>query len=274
MTTPRPTYPPADHVLRDLEITTELVARDRVQASAPLEPGLCDASGGASVGFMVAVLDVSAALVALSAAHPDWIATADLALHATGRVTEGPLRLDAHLLRGGSKLLTVAAELTDGTGVPAAAATLTFARIPRSASAAATDLRSEDLVGVRRVMERLGDPRPGTLAERIGLRVVDAGAGVVELANHDYVVNSFGTINGGVLGVVFQAAAECAVPGLVASDLQIHYLRQTEVGPARTHTTVLRHRGDHAVCRVDAVDAGAGDRLLARAVVSLHAPAG
>lgn len=272
MSSPPANYPPAQHILRDLAITTELVAADRVQASAPLDPGVCSVRGHATLGFMVAVADVSAALVALSAAQPDWIATADLAVHATGWITEGPLRFDAHLLRRGSKLLTIAGELSGGDGVPAAVLTATFARIPRSASAAAAGTGTDDLIGKRRMMEQLGPPRPGPLAERIELAVVDAAAGVVELKNHDYVVNSFGTINGGVLGIVFQTAAEAAVPELVATDIQIHYLRQTEVGPARTRTTVLRRGRDHAVCRIDAVDAGAGDRLLARAVVTLQQP--
>jgi hypothetical protein len=44
------------------------------------------------------------------------------------------------------------------------------------------------------------------------------------VANSPYVQNSRGRINGGVLGMVFQGAAEAAAPGYVGSDLHIHYL--------------------------------------------------
>jgi hypothetical protein len=110
------------------------------------------------------------------------------------------------------------------------------------------------------------------LLGRIGLRVVDADAGVVELEQTPYVANSLGAINGGVLGMVFQGSAEAAHPGMIATDIQMHYLSQNKVGPARTSLTRLRSAGDHAVCAIDVVDAGSGDRLLCRATVTLTQP--
>ncbi len=108
------------------------------------------------------------------------------------------------------------------------------------------------------------------LLARAGVRVVDAEAGVVELANSPYVANSMGAINGGVLGMLFQGAAEAAVPEFVACDIQIHYLAQARIGPARTNTDVVRSAGDHVVCRIEAVDAGNDDRVLALATVTLQ----
>jgi len=40
---------------------------------------------------------------------------------------------------------------------------------------------------------------------------------VVEIDHSEYVRNSFGTINGGVLGAVFQAAAEAGLPAAAAA---------------------------------------------------------
>ena len=71
--------------------------------------------------------------------------------------------------------------------------------------------------------------------------------------------NSRGRINGGVLGMVFQGAAEATAPGYVGSDLHIHYLAGAHVGPIRTDTHVVREADDHVVCRVEAFDAGADD---------------
>ena len=115
------------------------------------------------------------------------------------------------------------------------------------------------------------------LFDALGLVVVDARSGVVELAKTDYVRNSFGTINGGVLTMVVEAAAEAASAAALGRpvtviDFQIHYLDQTRVGPARTSTTVLRTSATEAVCEVTVVDAGNDDLVLtvatARAVAT------
>ena len=119
-------------------------------------------------------------------------------------------------------------------------------------------------------MEPVGAVPTEPLLERCGLTVVDAEHGVVELANSPYVHNSRGRINGGVLGMVFQGAAEAAVPGYAASDLHIHYLTGARTGPVRTSTVIVRDADDHVVCRVEAVDAGADDRTIAVATVTLQ----
>jgi len=42
------------------------------------------------------------------------------------------------------------------------------------------------------------------------------------------------------------------------------------VGPIRTHTVVVREADGHVVCRVQALDAGADDLLVAQATVTLQ----
>jgi hypothetical protein len=54
--------------------------------------------------------------------------------------------------------------------------------------------------------------------------------------------------------------------------MQLHYLSQVRVGPARTATTVLRTAPDHAVVSVELIDAGNDDQLLALATVTLQRP--
>lgn len=269
---PPTTYPPERHFLRDLGIETEYLAADRLIATAAVDEFVRNEAGAAGLGFIAAVVDVSAANVALIASRPDWNATADLSITGTGWLIDGPMVVESHLVRAGSKTAVVASEVRDGHGVAVASSLLTFARIPRSASASAADFDPASLIGQRRRMEPGLPPAPIPLLDRVGLEVLDAAAGTVEIPNGDYVINSFGTINGGVLGVLFQAAAEAAIPGMVATDLRIHYLRQARRGPARTVLAVLRRTGDHAVCAIDAIDAGDGDRLLSRATVTLQHP--
>jgi acyl-coenzyme A thioesterase PaaI-like protein len=71
---------------------------------------------------------------------------------------------------------------------------------------------------------------------------------------------------------VFQGAAEAMCPGLVATDLSIHYLSQVQEGPARTVGSVSRRADGYAVVTLEAVDAGHRDQLLDLATVTLQTP--
>jgi acyl-coenzyme A thioesterase PaaI-like protein len=277
-------YPPAHHFLRDLGVVSEQVSAERSVTVAPVTAAVRNGGGAASLGFIATLIDVNAALVALLASNPDWNATVDLELHATGPLLGRAAVVESELVRAGSNLVTVATRVRDGgatddpdellsadrsTLATAARSLVTFARIPRKASVASADFDPTTMIGQRRELVGVSAPPPEPILERIGLQVVDAPAGHVELARTDYVRNSFGAINGGVLGLVFQGAAEAAVAGHVATDLQIHYLSQAKHGPVRTDAEVLRRTDGHAVCAIEARDAGHDDALLAVATVGL-----
>jgi acyl-coenzyme A thioesterase PaaI-like protein len=220
-------------------------------------------------------------MVALVAAEPEWAATADLALHRAAAITEGPVVVDSRLVRAGSNIVVVGVDVFDGAGRPRAElldpsqlrlgahSVVTFARIPRHASAA--DGKFDPGANLGQWRHHGPDPAATLvpLARRISLRVVDPERGVVELDQSSYVADSVGTIDGAVLGVVFEGAAEAAHPGFVAVDAQIHHLAPTKVGPARTSCTRIRETEEHAVCSIDLVDVGNDGRLLSHAVVTL-----
>jgi len=84
--------------------------------------------------------------------------------------------------------------------------------------------------------------------------------------------NSIGTIFGGAQAALLQFAAEAMRPGMEASDLQLHYLSQVKVGPARTLGSVSRDAADHSVVTVELRDAGNNNQLLALASVVLQRP--
>jgi len=283
------TYPPAKHVMRDLDITTLVVSRTRSIGVIPITDALHTGPPGnraAALGLTSIVADTQAAMVALIAAEPDWIATVDLSLHEVAPVTGSTMLVDARLVRAGSNIIVVRVDSYDvgdrrdiealaDVDVPSADLDLcatglvSFARIPASASAVGTRLKPGERVGIVSPTAP-GQPEPRPLLERIGLQIVDAAAGAVELPRTPYVGNSFGAVNGGVLGMVFQGAAEAAHPGRRAVDIQTHYLSQAKTGPVRTRLQPVRQAADHAVCRIEAVDAGHNDQLLAVAVVTLR----
>lgn len=280
MTSPRPsgTYPPEKHFLRDLRTITERHGRDRVTVVAPVVPELCLDGRTPRIGVMAALVDLAGAAVALSSALPDWIATADLSYTAVAPVAEGPLVLTARLVRAGSKVLVVGVDVADGRGTEepgplVGRGRMSFARIPGSAT----------VVDPSRIAERPGRfanalPTSGFTApvlDQTGVRVLDAAGGVLEIDRTDYTRNSFGSLNGGTIALVAEAAAQEAVcargHALVPTDVQVHYLAQTKVGPGRTAVEVLRSDDRSARCDVRLVDAGNGDLLLALVSVGLEA---
>ena len=250
------THPPDDYALRDLEIESWLEALDHAHAEMAISPAARDASGAVAMGSLVTLVDLACARVTFAAAHPHWIATADLSLSTTRRPTDGVVRADCRVVRAGSKLIVAEVDLGDvGTALA------TFVRIPKEASLVERALSG---IGDRTKMDLFTPPLTISLIERMGLRIIDGSA---ELDRTPYVGNSIGTINGGMLGYLVAAAAEEAT-GMGTADLTLRYLGQTKVGPARATATVIRRSAEHAVSDVAVRDAGADGALLARALVT------
>ena len=111
--------------------------------------------------------------------------------------------------------------------------------------------------------------------DRVQLAVVDAAAGVIELPRTDYVLNSMGAVQGGMVAAAADAAAATAIghacgAAVESVDLQITYLALARVGPIRTRSTVLSASVRFGSAHVEIVDTGAGDRLttVARVVAA------
>jgi uncharacterized protein (TIGR00369 family) len=272
-------YPPERHVVRDLRMETMKQAVDHALVWAPVQPHICTSAGTLHLGVITTLIDSAGAVVALPAAAPDWIATADLSYHSIRPIEAGPAICSARLVRAGATIVVVGVEVFDGMGSDsfeqgriAGTGLMTFSRIPASATVLKIDPLAN--IGVRMSNALPGSGYDVPLHDKLGLRVIDAAGGVVELDKNDYVRNSFGTINGGAMTMLCEAAAEQAAnaPGdarYVASDLLVHYLAQTKRGPARASARVLRNDDRHAVCDVRVVDAGEADQILALSTVTL-----
>jgi uncharacterized protein (TIGR00369 family) len=271
-------YPPERHVLRDFVVTTERVSRELTVCSCPLVPAIALPSGRPRVGAVATVIDLAGAATALASARPDWIATADLSFTSGEPIVEGPIVVAAHLVRAGSNVVIVRVDVGDGHGNddigtmrPAGRGLMTFARIPGSASAASA--RSMPESAPKQSMAVPGSGFRKALLEQLQIRVLDARSGAIELDRTDYTRNSFGSINGGVIAIAAEAAAECQLAARArpfeAVDIAVTYLSQTRSGPLRTAASLVRMDARHAVLEVRLVDAGNDDQLLALSTVTL-----
>lgn len=271
---PQSDYPPEHHILRDLKLESERPERGRALSLVPLSPAVLSPSGIARLGIIGVTVDAAGALTALVEALPDRIATQDLSYTASGHARQGPLIVSCRLLRAGQRLITVAATLADGCGnddpdqaTPVGEAILSFSLIPNRPGNDDLSHLHEPVIERRTMAMAASGFGDTSLWEAIGLDVVDAAAGVVQVPMTDYVRNSFGTINGGVMIMAAEAAAELAAQHalgapVAAMSLNYRFLDQTRIGPAQTQTTVLRHGDQGAVAIVRLIDTQR-DRYLA-----------
>ena len=270
------TYPPERHLLRDLQLTFDHSSVSTSHAWMPVVPEICGADGAVRAGALTTLVDVIGGGLAATAAHPNWIATADLTLHLTAAASEGSVEARAHLLRAGRTTLVLEVTLHNATAPgderPIGIATMSFAVLPRrDANPDITETRPR----VRRRWRSKAPRSRGPLLELVGIETVDAAAGVVELPVREWAMNSMGALQGGIVGAVVEAAAEVALQSatarpVVVTDVQLTYLAFGKVGPLRTRVDVIERRAEHAVARVELVDVGAGGRqmALARAVAT------
>ena len=265
-------YPPDDHFLRALASEVRIDGDGTCTALLPMNAHLCTDQGGVRLGVIAALADIAGATILAEHLYPDRMATVSLSLQSQRAARQGPLIARSKLLRKGSRQLIVSVEVRDGEGADdfaggeaIAHALLGFSRLPRlpeqaDLPAPATRPRVSSMA---HPASRLKEP----LLERAGVRVVDAAAGVVEIDNHDWVRNSFGTLNGGVVALLVEFAGELAARArlgvaVVTADLDLYYVGQSGAGPIRSQVTPLRVEAEHAVFRVELRDGGADDKLL------------
>jgi uncharacterized protein (TIGR00369 family) len=266
-------YPPERHVLRDLGLALERAPGSPDRAVLDVVPEVRDDAGKVRLGVLATVVDVVGAGLALRRIAPDWLATADLSVHAGDAVPVGPLAADARALRSGRTTTVIEVEISDlgRSGRSVALATMTFVRIVRPDATRSLQTPAEEEAASRFSFALPESKLARPYAEALGVRMVDAGRGALELARTDYTVNSFGSLQGGTVASLADLAGEAAARAAtgaraVSTGLAVHYLAQGPVGPYRTEARLLRR--DPAVLRVEVRDDGAGERMAVATVVA------
>lgn len=261
-------YPPPKHFLRDLCIWVES-KEGRHRAGVPFSKGICRPDGSVRAGVMATLFDVVAGSASALAAQPDWIATCDLVLHCFETAYGGELIASAEVLRKGRSTIVTQCRIEQG------AKTLSSATVTFSILKAKTELQkiNPNPTHIRTEFGMPGDTLELDIRDRLGMRVVSREKGQVELKPTAYHSNTLGAIQGGVVALLAEQAAEeaCGAAGLSnpkVSDMVIHYLALGKEGPIRSQATLWRAQENEALVRVEIRDQGAADRLTA--VTSVH----
>jgi uncharacterized protein (TIGR00369 family) len=259
---PVATYPPAHHVLRDLGLATELGPGLVNHGHIDVDAHLHTPTGLTHAGAIATLVDALGGGLAAVAAQPDWIATADLSMHVLARPDLTGIDAVASVVRRGRTTIVIEVGLTAGSA-PLGAASMTFAVLPRrdgNPVITATDEIS------RMTMAVDGSGFTAPLETTAGIETVEAATGALRLPIGDYVRNSLGAVQGGVMATLAAAASDRALSAaagvaLGTVDLQVTYLSLAKVGPVETRTTVLEAGPRHGTAHVELVDAGAAGRL-------------
>ena len=263
---------PSDHMWRDLNFTMEYDGETCCTIRAPLVPALCNDQGTMQAGFVATLFDLVGGELAARTAYPDWIATADLVLYTKQRVRAGEFIAVGSVVRAGRSSVVIEADILAKSKRSQSPVSI------GSAMAAFTRLRSRDDTsqvakdnGSHRAFALDGHDPPENILHKAGLRVLDEAQGVVELNMSDYVRNAFHGLHGGMFGLLADTAGQCAARAtarapVTTTDLSIHYLSMGKVGPFYTRATILRATDDSVVTRVEMLDRGKGDLLMAVAI--------
>lgn len=266
------TYPPPDHMLRDLSIEVITTGTDRARIQAPVAPETCSENGFMYVGLLATLVDVLGGVIAIPAVSPDWISTSNLSIHTTRHVTPGRVLAEGTVLRSGRTSIVIGVEIrAERIGLrnkmtPAGVAMITYSRLSGNKNGLQLKTRGNPHESERFLMKGTGLHLP--FMDKAGIRILDRAAGRLRLKMHDYVRNSLGSLQGGMTAFLADLAGqyvasegrECPAQ---TRDLVIHYMAPGIEGPFRTEADVLRMDRHAALTRIHVLDEGVDQRLMA-----------
>jgi acyl-coenzyme A thioesterase PaaI-like protein len=189
-----------------------------------------------------------------------WTLTSDMSVRM--RPIPAPERIDAtsSILRQGRRSATCLVELKTDHGAPIATGAIGFAKVARKA----TDPPKPN-VPLGQIPLIFRDPTTLTrpLREEAGIQVIDAAEGVVEVEVTPALRNPAGTLQGAMVALLAEAAAEDLMAtrfesSFVVTDLDLRYLRKTQVGPVRTRSRLLG-TGPNAPVQIELIDASTNE---------------
>lgn len=240
---------PSGMYIQDLDLSCEATGDDTATGEASVGPFLRGPTGAVRLSVLATLADVVAGLPACRATAPRLALTLDIAVHSVGQPTGDRVRLAARLLKAGRNTIAAAVDVVDASsGMPVAVCHLTFVPSPRP----------QDTAPVLRGGMRMRGTLDAPLPEQVGARV--SAPGVAEIDHRPYVTQNSGTLQGGIVALLAELAAESLAGGALA-DLDTRYLSAVRTGPGRAVAT----RAGADLLRVEVRDAGADDRLAAAA---------
>ena len=216
--------------------------------------------GAVRASVIAFMIDVAAGVV-LDDDPEAWMLTSDMSVRMRPLLAPRSLSTRTTILRRGRRSATATVDLVTDRGDPVATGAIGFARVPRRPTDGPKPQASPDgMPSMFNGSSTLSRP----LREEAGIAVLDAMAGVVEMPVTPEVRNPAGTLQGAMVALVAEAAAEEMASArfdiaAVVTELDLRYLAQTGAGPVRSRCRLLGD-GPDAPVQVELVDTSC-DRL-------------
>ena len=252
------------------------------RARIPASDHVLGADRGVRAGVLCVLVDLAGGAAAVRTLHPDWMATADLAVQ-LGAPARGPwVEARASVIRRGRTTLVVEAGIfdvdgpgtdpeADTTGDQVGVGTLTMAVLPARPGAVSL-VPEEESFPSQWAFDGRELSRP--VEDALSVHVLDQASGHLSMPVVPYVHNSFGAAQGGVMGLLGElsglAAVDSAAGGrggaaaasAAVTDLQVAYVALGRVGPISSRAEVLAtSAGGGGRAIVELTDEGAGGRV-------------
>ena len=187
---------------------------------------------------------------------PDaWALTSDMSVRMRPRSAPDFVEATGHVVRRGRRSTTSKVELVSGEGEPVAVGAIGFATIPRRPDdPPKPSLNTESAAAIFRGTATLASP----LREVAGIESLDPANGEVQMKVTQQLRNPAGTLQGAMVALLAEAAAEDLVSTrfetpCVVTELDLRYLAQAQVGPVRSRCRLLGTGPDSPV-EVELVD--------------------
>jgi acyl-coenzyme A thioesterase PaaI-like protein len=170
-----------------------------------------------------------------------WTLTSDMTVRTRAVPAPKTTTAACSILRRGRRTVTGSVEVTADDGTPIALGAVGFAKYPRKDTDPPKPFISPERAATLFSGERALS-RP--LREEAGIEAIDPQAGIVEVLVTQELRNPAGTLQGALVALVAEAAAEDLVQArfdrpMVVTDLDLRYLAKAQVGPVRTRARLL-----------------------------------
>ncbi len=240
-----------------LGVAARFADGDLILELTPQEEGLHHGIVRASV--LSFVVDVVAG-IPLDQDASVWTLTTDMSVRM--RPIPAPDRIDAtsRIVRQGGRSATCLVELKTNAGIPIATGAIGFAKVPRKP----TDPAKPNVpLGQTPLIFHHSATLSRPLREEAGIEVVDAAEGIVQVEVTADLRNPAGTLQGAMVALVAESAAEDLLATrfdspVVVVDLDLRYLRKTQAGPVRTRSRLLG-TGPGAPVQIELIDTSTGE---------------
>ncbi len=220
--------------------------------------------GSLRATIVAAAVDIVGSLFTREVAGTDVLFTTDLSVRLPRADLPDSIFARGRVLREGRTGVTTGVELVAGGSLWAYGET-SFARQPRAAGERVTAAE----LALPQVFASHPLERP--LDEEVGVEVLDAARGAVELPLRPAVLNGEGTLQGALVALLVERAAESLAESRLGApqriaELDLRYLSTAKVGPVRSWAGFVGEP-ELGMIRVELRDAGRGDRLTATALL-------